>query len=371
MRLLVGLAITTVLALSLVLIGGALAWKQQRLISDAGSVPGIIRQVGSTDDGVRVVYDFNIGTSTYRRDRLTPLPVMSRHSLPGEAELLAMFSNGKTIDLHVSRGGRDVFVLPVAQAYPYLLVWAGLCLGLGAVSALRRSGVMDAPPAPKRLHGSDWCALAGTRTPGEAVLGRLFETFGWLAVTVACAGLYVWSAPGAIDPFIAVCALGLFPALGGAVRALRWSRLNAALAGVEVTTMKSTLELDQPVIAHVQIAVRGKLELEEARLALVCRRRRGLRATRLYFNSNLLVADRTLRPLTPCAERCTFEVPRRKRRASGAFERFCFPRMEWCFELHLHPAGGGRYVMRFPVEAAMTAAAPTRPALKLAQSEAA
>jgi len=364
MRLLLGMASGGVVGLSLVLVGAALAFKQQRLLVGAAVVPGIVREAGRTDAGVRVVYDYTLGVTVYRRDQLAPLPVKFNLSMPAAHAQLTERRPGERVEVYVARDGR-AFLLPVAQAYPYLLMWLGLGLGLLVLTIARRSGVMDAPPAPARLHGSDWHALAGTRTPADAVAGRLVEALGWCIVTGTCAGLYLWAAPTPYDPLIGVCALGLIPVVLGALGAARWARLASTLAAVELTTMKATLELDQPVLAHVRLTVNAPLPLREARLALVCRRRRGLAAAKLYLNSCVLAKGCTLCPLTPLAEHGTFEVPRCKHRASSPFDRFTFPRVEWCFELHLHPRRGRRYVLRFPVAAALTATAKmsaTRPA---------
>lgn len=373
MRLWLLLTLTFTLALSLVLFGGALAWKQHRLLRDAGPTIALVRQARLDQAPPRVVFDYTLGNSTYRRDGLTPLPLLTAASLP------ALDANrpGETVTVYVARNGRDAFLLPLAQAYPHLLLWLGLALGVGGVAAVRRSGVADPPPAPMPLPHSDWCALAVTRTPTQAVTGRVIEALAWLCVTAAPALLYTVTVTGTttrgFDPLLLLVVVTVLPAAFALARAWRWSRLVGRLAHVEVTTMKAVVELDQPVIAHVQIAVNEPLPLAEARLALVCRRRRGLTATKLYFNSSLVTEHRTVPPLAPCSQQCTFEVPRSKRRDGAACDRFSLPRYEWCFELHLRPTAGGRYVMRFPVAAVTSESAKAKapaPTLRLATAAA-
>lgn len=350
MRLLTNLVLMGVAALSLVVFGLVHAVHQQAMLTGARTVSAEV--VAVAPQRSRITYKFEVDGVTQRSGRLMPLPrVLPVFSAEGE---LSKLTRGSTVDIHVYAG--QPYLFRWAQAYPYLLIWLGLAVGLVGLSVVCRSGAFHARPTPQPAPGSAWSVLPRSSTVSEAIVWRLLEAVGWLAITFTCVALYLVASPRPYDLTILLLGAGLVVGAVPLMRGWRWSRLAVATSEPQLTTMHPQVSLDRPVIAHLGWSVRQPLAVREVRVALVCLKHHGLRAQKLFVTSQVVVRNQTIQPDRPLDEECSLEVPRVKRRPSSRYEPLVFPRVDWRFELHITPEAGGPFVMRFPVEACATAA---------------
>jgi len=93
---------------------------------------------------MKVTYEYREDSQTLTSSRLTPLP-----QFLGTAGADA-FAPGSSVTVYIaSSQGGATYLLPQGQAYPYLLIFGGVAVGLGAWRTLRYLGLFN-PPAIKQ-----------------------------------------------------------------------------------------------------------------------------------------------------------------------------------------------------------------------------
>lgn len=321
------------------------------MLANAHPIPAKVTASESSGLGqVFIRYEYQDRFTTVSSDRLTPLPVIAPWL--DVADVLAEYPLKQKVEAYLSTSGREVYLLRRAQAYPFLLIWAGFALVLLAFGLLGRSGLLCPPPRPMTVAGSDWCVLGRWLSVQQAVTWRLVEALAWFAISGLCAGAYLFSAPQPYDWSIALAAVGLVIGLGPLLRVWRWSNLAMALGEPVFTIMRSPLNLDVPVRVHLGLSVRRPFAVRELRVALVCEQRYGLSTQNLFVTSAIVAEHQQLHPQQPLSVECEFQVPHKKRRPSSPLPlRYEFPRIDWQIELHIQPMQGGSFIVRLPVEA--------------------
>ncbi len=358
----VGLLIVTILiVIGCVGFGVNNIIKQHIALATAQKTPGKVmksRQTAGMFGMAKpsIQFEYRVAVTQYQGEkyqsmRLAPIPVICSKSWA--KSMIREYKRGKDVTVYIEPNRIEKgFLLPLHQFYPYIFVLLGVAVFLLAQWPLRFGGFFEKPSEPISTGQFGWYRLSA-----NMVTARHTKALGWTALIwyVVVIVLYLHYFVGLGPPYeglspwvtlVISIAIGLIPGLMW----LKAMKMNACFGSPTLTTTEPELDLNKPVIVRVEQPITDRADIRDLRVSLNCYERTGFSSHRVFTTSAIVSEHKTLQGGTVVSGEFTFEVPEKKQKPASPYNRWEYPRIDWCFEITATGLKGGHYRAGFPIE---------------------
>jgi hypothetical protein len=360
MRIAAPIAVSLLLALGLAGYGLAGARVQHRMLTEY--VPRVATVVEAQDSTAgfgahrpKITFRYTVRGLRYEAERLAPLP--QRGSRQWAQNIINAYRPTSTVTAYVNPdNATEAFLLPAVSFFPYACLLGAVAVLFAGLIPLRAAGLFDPTPQPRGLAPRGWYRLSRTTLPAERAVTWVVIAVVWYVAGAVICGHYALLASWPYEPW-GLASVVYFAAGSWALWQLgRATKLAGCFGEPQVFCTLPVVSLDQPVIARLTLPISRDLDVRELRVSVVCQDRVGISSQRLFSSSHSIIENQRLCGGSVVFEDLKFEVPEKKRRSSSPFNRLAPARIEWFIELNVTLCRGGRFVVRFPLEASV----PTR-----------
>ena len=303
-----------------------------------------------------ILFEYRVAITQYQGNkyqsrRLAPIPVIC--SEPWAKSIIREYKRGKDVKVYFQPTRlEEGFLLPLRQFYPYIFVLLGIAVLLIAQWPLRLGGFFEKPSEPISTGQFGWYRLTPNMITARRSIALAWTTLIWYISGIA---IYLHFFVGLGPPFEGITpwvvmvlffAIGLLPG----IMWIKSIKANTSFGEPALTTTEPQLNLSKPVIVRFEQPITAKVDLREMRVALTCYERTGFSSHKLFSTSAMTAEHKTLQPNHTVTGEFTFEVPEKKQKPGSIYNRWEYPRIDWCFDVTAKLIKGGNYRASFPIE---------------------